>query len=229
MENNKLNSVDTCMNLKINGSTKFNDSTRLILKYWYTKSKIYFKCHRESAIYYDNINKFMGVPAVITGVFNTTAIFSNYSAANKELMIFNGFTSFVSTVLIGLQNYYDFGRIINIHSKLANGYNKLVHLIEKILIYEKLNLNGADVIDQKVIENIINQMEYLNQDNVNIPDTIWKKHSNELKKMVEILINDKNFFNEIATIDSLKNNVSPENKDSPDDKAIEVIYDNSNK
>ena len=79
-------------------TTKMNDSIRLILKYWYSKCKVYYKCHKESADYYDKTNKYLGVPAVIVGVFNTTTIFTNYTAQNNALTIINGTASFISTV-----------------------------------------------------------------------------------------------------------------------------------
>ena len=74
----------------------------------------------------------MGLPAILVGVFNTTSIFSNYSAQIPSLTLVNGAASFIATVLSGLQNYFDLSRLVNTHLKLANGYNKIVHMIEKI-------------------------------------------------------------------------------------------------
>jgi len=221
--------INTDTLIKMNSSATLNTSSKLILKYWYSKCKVFYKCHKETSEYLDLINKYMGVPAILVGVFNTTSIFSNYSAQIPSLTLVNGAASFIATILSGLQNYFDLSRLVNTHLKLANGYNKIVHMIEKILVYEKLN--ETKQVNSQFTDTIINQMEYLQQDAPNIPDFIWNKHKTELKKMVSIIINNKDFVNEIASVDSMKNDKSVESKDSPvgDDKAIEIVFDNSKK
>ncbi len=220
-------------------TTKMNDSIRLILKYWYSKCKVYYKCHKESADYYDKTNKYLGVPAVIVGVFNTTTIFTNYTAQNNALTIINGTASFISTVLTVMQNYFELGKMSSIHGKLANGYNKITHIIEKILMYDRLT--NKDEIDSKTIDNILNQMELLTQDSPVIPDFIWNKHKNELKKMVSIIVDKKSIASEFVEYLTKSNDSSNSrddekihpmpDKDDKDDKenkdAIEIIYDNS--
>ena len=49
--------------------------------------------------------------------------------------------------------------------------------------------------------------------------------------MKKKIINNKDFVTEIASVDSMKNDKSAESKDSPvaDDKAIEIVFDNSKK
>ena len=223
------NDINTESLMRINSNAPLNTSSKLILKYWYSKCKVFYKCHKETSEYLDRINKYMGVPAILVGVFNTTSTFSNYFAQIPYLTLINGAASFIATTLSGLQNYFDLSRLVNTHLKLANGYNKIVHMIEKILVYEKLNETRQ--VNSQFTDTIINQMEYLQQDAPNIPDFIWNKHKTELKKMVSIIINNKDFVNEIASVDSIRNDKSAESKDSPvaDDKAIEIVFDNSKK
>jgi len=223
------NDINTDTLIKMNSNATLNTSSKLILKYWYSKCKVFYKCHKETSEYLDRVNKYMGVPAILVGVFNTTSTFSNYFAQIPYLTLINGAASFIATTLSGLQNYFDLSRLVNTHLKLANGYNKIVHMIEKILVYEKLNETRQ--VNSQFTDTIINQMEYLQQDAPNIPDFIWNKHKTDLKKMVSIIINNKDFVNEIASVDSMKNDKSAESKDSPvgDDKAIEIVFDNSKK
>jgi len=223
------NDINTDTLIKMNSNATLSTSSKLILKYWYSKCKVFYKCHKETSEYLDRIHKYMGVPAILVGVFNTTSTFSNYFAQIPYLTLINGAASFIATTLSGLQNYFDLSRLVNTHLKLANGYNKIVHMIEKILVYEKLNETRQ--INSQFTDTIINQMEYLQQDAPNIPDFIWNKHKTELKKMVSIIINNKDFVTEIASVDSMKNDKSVESKDSPvgDDKAIEIVFDNSKK
>ena len=223
------NDINTDTLIKMNSNVTLSTSSKLILKYWYSKCKVFYKCHKETSEYLDRVNKYMGVPAILVGVFNTTSTFSNYFAQIPYLTLINGAASFIATTLSGLQNYFDLSRLVNTHLKLANGYNKIVHMIEKILVYEKLNETRQ--INSQFTDTIINQMEYLQQDAPNIPDFIWNKHKKELKAMVSIIINNKDFVNEIASVDSIRNDKSAESKDSPvaDDKAIEIVFDNSKK
>lgn len=241
-----------------NTKTKLNDSTKLILKYWYSKCKIFYKCHKDAGHYFDYMNKYMGVPAVLMGIFNTTTIFTNYNAQNQTLSLVNGSACFVATVLSALQNYFDLGKLSNMHSKQANGYSKIVNTIEKILMYERLTNNNE--ISSKIIDNIMNQMELLQHDSPNIPSRIWKKYNNELKTMVSVIINNDNFVSEIASVTSSKNSTAEDNDDSKnsrntqnqqnkkiinqpqeidtperndekknDKPTIEIVYDNSSK
>ena len=211
--------------------TKMTDSIRMILKYWYAKCKVYYKCHKESSIYYDNINKYLGVPAAVVGVFNTTTIFTNYVAQDQALTLVIGSASFISTVLTIMQNYFDLSKISNSHGKLANGYNKITHIIEKILMFDKLSNNHE--IQSNLIDNILNQMESLQQDSPNIPDHIWTKHKKELKSMVSVIINDKGIIGEFSTFltksdtsnDDEKVHPSPGNNKK---ESVEIVYDNSN-
>jgi len=201
------------------GKTKINDATRLILKYWYSKCKVYYKCHKESSAYYDSINKYIGVPSILMGVFNTTTLFSNYTALNPTLILVNGTASFIATALTTLQNYFELGKLANTHNKLANGYSKVTLIIEKILMYEKITNNSE--INSKIIDSIINQMEFLQQDSPIIPDKIWNKNKKELKNIISVIINNN-------LIDEIQSASSRNDRNNSQDSPIEIVYDNSN-
>jgi len=202
-----------------NSKTKLNDATRMILKYWYTKCKVYYKCHKESSIYYDKLNKYMGIPTVLMGIFNTTTIFSNYVTQNQPLIIINGTASFIATVLSAMQNYFDLGKLTITHSKLANGYNKITNTIEKILMFERLtNMNE---ISSKTIDNMMNQMEYLHADAPTIPDKIWNKNKVELKNIINIILSNENIAKELSTQSSVRRMSISNERDSPSVNDIE--------
>ena len=207
--------------------TKINESTKMVLKYWYTKCRVYYKCHKDTAIRYDKLHKYMGIPAIAVGIFNTTSIFANFMTENSPLLIINGTSSFIATILVAMQNYYDFGKLANTHLKLANGYHKITTTIEKILMYEKLT--NITEIHSKTIDNIMTQMEYLIEDSPPIPDIIWNKYKGELKSVINTILSNENINKELMTNSSLKNSLSNE-KDSPEDNqknTIEIVYDNT--
>jgi hypothetical protein len=208
--------------------TKINDSIKMMLKYWYTKCKVYYKCHKESSIRYDNLHKYMGIPSILVGVFNTSAIFSNLSSTNQSLLLVNGSASFVATILVALQNYYDFGKLAATHLKLASRYHKITSTIEKILMYE--TVTNITEIDSKILENIINQMEYLIEDSPTIPDGIWNKYKGELKDIISSILSKENIIKEFINNPSVKDvNINSKDSISEDNNAIEIIYDNTTK
>ena len=219
--------------LSIDNKTKLTDSTRLILKYWYTKCKVYYKCHKQSSYYYDKLNKYMGLPAIFMGIFNTTTIFSNYNSQIQPLSIVNGVLSFIATLLVAMQNHFDLGKLAITHSKLANGYNKITNTIEKILMYEKLS--GITEISSKTIDNMMNQMEYLQQDSPIIPDKIWNINKVELKGILSLILNKETIVTEITTANTPTNTTKSNNSeiDTPEntknDHAIEIVYSNNEK
>jgi hypothetical protein len=132
------------------------------------------------------------------------------------------YVSFINVshvALTTLQNYFELGKLANTHNKLANGYSKVTHIIEKILMYEKITNNSE--INSKLIDSIINQMEFLQQDSPIIPDKIWNKNKKELKNIISVIINN-NLIDEIQSVSS--RNDRNNSQDSP----IEIVYDNSN-
>jgi hypothetical protein len=207
--------------------TKMSDSTKMVLKYWYTKCRVYYKCHKDTAIRYDKFHKYMGIPTIVVGIFNTTSIFANFTAENTPLLIINGTASFIATVLVTMQNYYDFGKLANIHLKLANGYHKITTTIEKILMYEKLT--NLTEIHSKTIDNIMNQMEYLIEDSPPIPDMIWNQYKGELKSVINVILSNENISKELMTNSSTKNSVNDdkESLEENEKNTIEIVYDNS--
>lgn len=198
---------------------KIDEATRLILKYWYTKCKVYYKCHKASAEYYDKLNKYMGIPTILVGIFNTTTIFANYTHDNQPLMIVNGTASFIATLLSTMQNYFDLSKLVITHQKLSNGYSKITHTIEKILMLEKLT--GNNEISSKIIDSIMNQMEYLSQDSPTIPDKIWNKNKVELKGIISVILSTESIAKEIESSVS-RNNITNNNPKNNNQIAINI-------
>jgi hypothetical protein len=230
-------STDNITNISFNNDdtkTKMTDSIRMILRYWYAKCKVFYKCHKESCVYYDKVNKYLGIPAVVVGVFNTTTIFTNYLTPNQALTLVIGSASFISTILTIMQNYFDLSKISNTHGKLANGYNKITHIIEKILMFDKLS--NTNEIQSNLINNILNQMETLQQDSPSIPDDIWNKHKKELKNMVSVIINNKGIINDFSSFLTKSDTSHEDEKNTPksnnsnnEGESREVIKGNDNK
>ena len=230
--------ISNNLNENIFGSetkTQITDSIRLIFKYWYTKCRVYYKCHKEASDHYNKINKYIGIPTILVGIFNTTTIFSNYTTQNQQLMLVNGTASFIATILSSMQNYFELGKLITTHAKLANGYSKITSTIEKILMYEKLT--NKTEINSKIIENIINQMEFLSEDAPYVPDKIWNKYKSEIKSIISIIISNQSIKEDIDIIASRNNSVNQnstvDDKESIDGKDNEHnvidVFDNTKK
>ena len=202
--------------------TKISESTKMVLKYWYTKCRVYYKCHKDTAIRYDKLHKYMGIPTIIVGIFNTTSIFANFKADNTPLLLINGTASFIATILVTMQNYYDFGKLANTHLKLANGYHKITTTIEKILMYERLT--NITEVHSKTIDNIMTQMEYLIEDSPPIPDMIWNKYKGDLKTVINGILSNAIIAKELMTNSSI--NEDKENEEN-EKNTIEIVYDNS--
>ena len=202
--------------------TKISESTKMVLKYWYTKCRVYYKCHKDTAIRYDKLHKYMGIPTIIVGIFNTTSIYANYKADNTPLLLINGTASFIATILVTMQNYYDFGKLANTHLKLANGYHKITTTIEKILMYERLT--NITEVHSKTIDNIMTQMEYLIEDSPPIPDMIWNKYKGDLKTVINGILSNAIIAKELMTNSSI--NEDKENEEN-EKNTIEIVYDNS--
>jgi hypothetical protein len=207
-----------------------NNSSIILLQYWYYKCRIYFKCHKESALYYNNINKYLGLPIIVMGLYNATSLFSNYINQNQVLILTNGGISLLATILSGLQNYFDYSKISNMHLKISNNYNKINHTIQKILMYDKLLKIENNDINQKIVDSIINQIEFLQDDSPIIPDHIWMKYKNEIKQILLFTgeKKDEKLSDEIPN-DILYVETPNDDKFNvkSNDKSIEIIYDNN--
>ena len=64
-----------------------SDSNIKLLVLWYHKCKLFYKCHRDSADYYDKYNKILGFPAILINIFNSTSLFANYQNISQVFVI----------------------------------------------------------------------------------------------------------------------------------------------
>ena len=217
--------------LSDNNKTKLNNNTLLILKYWYTKCKIYYKCHKLSSFHYKNLNKYLGIPGIFVGIINTATLFTDYQSTNPNFNIINGVLSLLTTSLYTLQNYFELNKIEVTHSKLSSGYHKIATTIEKILMYAKIS--NLTEINSKIFDNIMTQMEYLQDDAPYIPDKIWKQNNRELKEIISSVINKNNLVNELSSsiidTDLPNNNENKTNKSKTNESKTNESKTNESK
>ena len=160
-----------------------SDSNIKLLVLWYHKCKLFYKCHRDSADYYDKYNKLLGFPAILINVFNTTSLFVNYLNISQVFVIIIAIFSLFSTMLSTAQNYFEFTKLKDQHSKLMIEYSKILFSIEKIIILvkndDKYNIN------ETTMNNVLNNFEKLRETFVHFPEKIWESNNLVYKNKLE--------------------------------------------
>jgi len=194
-----------------------------LLVLWYHKCKLFYKCHRESADYYDKWNKIIGFPAIIINVFNSTSLFASYQSISSVFIISIAVLSLFSTMLTAAQNHLEFAKLKDQHFKSMIEYSKILFSIEKIIILVKNN-DKYDL-DETVMNNILNNIEKLRETFIHFPEHIWKENNIHYKnKLEKIDVNTSDSINIILTTIKNKKDLSFLHE-SP--KHSEVItYDN---
>jgi hypothetical protein len=184
-----------------------NDVNIKLLILWYHKCKLFYKCHRESADYYDRWNKILGFPAILINVFNSTSLFASYQSINNVFIIFIAMLSLFSTMLTAAQNYFEFGKLKDQHFTQMIEYSKILFSIEKLIILvkndEKYNL------DETIMHSILNNIEKLRETFIHFPEKIWKSNNVLYKnKLDKIDVNTSDSINIILTTIKSKKDLS---------------------
>jgi len=199
------------------------DANVKLLVLWYHKCKLFYKCHRDSADHYDNLNKILGFPAIIINVFNSTSLFANYQSMSQIFIIIIAVLSLLSTMLTAAQNYLDFAKLKDQHSKLMIEYSKILFSIEKIIILIKNDENYT--IDESTMNGVLNNFEKLRETFIHFPEKIWISNNLIYKnKLEKIDVNTSDSINIILSTIKTKKDLSFLNDST---KHSEIItYDN---
>jgi hypothetical protein len=161
-----------------------DESNKRLLMIWHHKSKLYYDCHRDTARYYNNWDKLLGLPSIIINVFNSTSLLANYQDAQQVFLLVIAALTIVSTILNACQAYFKFSHFVNLHKKSMAAYSRILYDIEKIIILVKNDLTYK--IDQNIMTNILSSLEKLREDNLEFPEKIWKKYNTEYKRKLSI-------------------------------------------
>lgn len=162
-----------------------SDNNIKLLTMWYHKSKLFYNCHRDSADYYGNLNKMLGLPAILINVFNTTSLFSNYHKIDPIFILFIAILSLFSAMLTACQNYFEFDKYKIQHTKLMIEYSKILYSIEKNIILVKNDELSS--ISQDTMNSILNSFEKLREEYVLFPEKIWKLNNIKFKLKLSTL------------------------------------------
>ena len=160
-----------------------SDSNIKLLVLWYHKCKLFYKCHRDSADYYDKYNKLLGFPAILINIFNSTSLFANYQNISQVFVIIIAIFSLFSTMLSAAQNYFEFTKLKDQHSKLMIEYSKILFSIEKIIILVKND--DKFIIDETTMNNVLNNFEKLRETFIHFPEKIWESNNLVYKNKLE--------------------------------------------
>jgi hypothetical protein len=195
-----------------------HDANIKLLILWYNKSKLFFNCHKDSADHYDFWNKIMGFPVIIINLFNSSSLLANNASISSTLVLIIGGLAILSTILTGTQNYFEFSKLKDQHTKTMIEYSKINFSIEKILI--KLQNDHLFDLDESELNKILLPIEKLKEVYLHIPEKIWKKNNLKFKSKLDIAnVNTSDSVNII--LNSLKSKKVEED--------TKIISENENK
>jgi hypothetical protein len=203
-----------------------HDANIKLLILWYNKSKLFFNCHKDSADHYDFWNKIMGFPVIIINLFNSSSLLANNASISSTLVLIIGGLAILSTILTGTQNYFEFSKLKDQHTKTMIEYSKINFSIEKILI--KLQNDHLFDLDESELNKILLPIEKLKEIYLHIPEKIWKKNNLKFKSKLDgANVNTSDSVNII--INSLKSKKVEEEtkiKSENENKSETITYNN---
>lgn len=203
-----------------------HDANIKLLILWYNKSKLFFNCHKDSADHYDFWNKMMGFPVIIINLFNSSSLLANNANISSTLVLIIGGLAILSTILTGTQNYFEFSKLKDQHTKTMIEYSKINFSIEKILI--KIQNDSLFDLDEIELNKILLPIEKLKEVYLHIPEKIWKKNNLKFKSKLDgANVNTSDSVNII--INSLKSKKVEEEtkiKSENENKSETITYNN---
>jgi len=195
-----------------------HDANIKLLVLWYNKSKLFFNCHKDSADHYDFWNKMIGFPVIIINLFNSSSLLANNANISSTLVLIIGGLAILSTILTGTQNYFEFSKLKDQHTKTMIEYSKINFSIEKILI--KLQNDTIFDLDESELNKILLPIEKLKEIYLHIPEEIWKKNNLKFKSKLDVA--------NVNTSDSV-NIILNSLKSKKVEKDSKIISENENK
>jgi hypothetical protein len=203
-----------------------HDANIKLLILWYNKSKLFFNCHKDSADHYDFWNKMMGFPVIIINLFNSSSLLANNASISSTLVLIIGGLSILSTILTGTQNYFEFSKLKDQHTKTMIEYSKINFTIEKILI--KIQNDSLFDLDGNELNKILLPIEKLKEVYLHIPENIWRINNLKFKSKLDgANVNTSDSINII--INSLKSKKYEEDTkiiSENDNKTETITYNN---
>ena len=203
-----------------------HDANIKLLILWYNKSKLFFNCHKDSADHYDFWNKMMGFPVIIINLFNSSSLLANNANISSTLVLIIGGLAILSTILTGTQNYFEFSKLKDQHTKTMIEYSKINFSIEKVLI--KIQNDPLFDLDETELNKILLPIEKLKEVYLHIPEKIWKKNNLKFKSKLDIAnVNTSDSVNII--LNSLKSKKVEEEikiKSENENKSETITYNN---
>ena len=195
-----------------------------LLLLWYNKCKLFYNCNQDSADHYDFWNKMLGFPAIIINLFNSSSLLANNTNISQTLTLTIGGLALLATMLSGAQNYFEFAKLKDQHTKMMVQYSTIIFSIEKILIIVQNDLTYE--IDEIILNRILNDIEKLRETYLHFPEKIWKRNNNEFKLKLEgINLSTSDSVNMI--INSLKaKKIEQENESKNENKSETITYTN---
>lgn len=203
-----------------------HDANIKLLILWYNKSKLFFNCHKDSADHYDFWNKMMGFPVIIINLFNSSSLLANNASISSTLVLIIGGLAILSTILTGTQNYFEFSKLKDQHTKTMIEYSKINFAIEKILI--KLQNDSLFDLDETELNKILLPIEKLKEIYLHIPEKIWGKNNLKFKSKLDgANVNTSDSVNIIInSLKSKKVEDDSKNKSENENKSETVTYNN---
>jgi hypothetical protein len=193
-----------------------------LLLLWYNKTKLFFNCHRDSSEHYSFWNKILGFPVIIINLFNSSSLLANNTNISSTLVLIIGGLSILSTILTGTQNYFEFAKLKDQHTKTMIEYSKINFSIEKLLI--TIQNDPLFEIDEVLLNKILSDIEKLKETYLHIPEKIWNKNNLLFKLKL-----DGGNLNTSDSVNMIINSLKNKKNDSATNDSELVTYNNDTK
>jgi hypothetical protein len=193
-----------------------------LLVLWYSKTKLFFNCHRDSAEHYSFWNKILGFPVIIINLFNSSSLLANNTNISSTLVLIIGGLAILSTILTGTQNYFEFVKLKDQHTKMMIDYSKINFSIEKLLITFQNDLSFE--IDDILLNKLLSDIEKIKETYLHIPEKIWKKHNLLFKLKLDV-----GNLNTSDSVNMIINSLKSKKNDSATNDSELVTYNNDTK
>jgi hypothetical protein len=191
-----------------------------VLNNWCFESELYIWLHNYNAEYYEKLDKFLSIPAIIISAITSTALFSSLGLDDNTIVIIVfGVLLIIGVFLQSSRDYLKITELIHKNRNSSKLYQIISHDIEEQLNEERDEREDGTKFLQKIktkINNII-------MNSPPITHKSWKKLQSSINRGDIIRFNRSQFFKNyfkkentdtIVNIDTNQENLNDENNNN---------------
>lgn len=128
-----------------------------LLRKWAETAKTMAVLHTSSSLYYDTLDKRLGVPLVILGAAVSSSIFLSGSHGSEALTLVNGGMSLVVVALTGIGRFLGLSELRVKHAAASNEYTSIAMNVDSVLSFPRMERSAGpektlDTTRQKIMD-----------------------------------------------------------------------------